>query len=71
MPFQRQRAELRIDDGVRLELERIKPFPNGVGAARGTCETAARLRGRRADFSDCAVAEDEPTEGIPVRAQGS
>ncbi len=23
MPFQRQRAELRIDDGVRLELERI------------------------------------------------
>ena len=23
MPFQRQRAELRIDDGVRLKLERI------------------------------------------------
>ena len=70
MPFQRQRAELRIDDGVRLELERIsRSRTESVGAARGTCETAARLCGRRAD---CAVAEHEPPEGMePACAQGS
>ena len=72
MPFQRQRAELRIDDGMRLGTGADQPFPNGVGAAaRGTCETTARLRVRRADIGDCAVAEHEPSEGIPVRAQGS
>ena len=48
-----------------------QPFQNGACASRRTREDAARLRGRGDGLGDRAVAEHEPAEGGPVRAQGA